>query len=261
VFTQKGIFRLKNKNINSDRKISVVITYFNRHDTIHKALYNILADNRVDEILIVDDHSENASFSYLQDLVKKINNPKVKVIRNDVNLGVYKNKIYSVNKAKNDWLILLDSDNTITLDYLNTVFSIEKWDDDTIYGPVFGWPLIDNTKIAGKTYTISDIKNLLIHQSKEIKQFLNLGNFLINKNNFYNITIEYIDYNPYASDVIFVNYIWLSKGKKINILNCKYIHRVNPDSTWKIQNVQSAVKFENIKNAILTLETDPKKII
>jgi hypothetical protein len=44
-------------------------------------------------------------------------------------------------------------------------------------------------------------------------------------------------------------------------LNCKYIHRVNPDSTWKIQNVQSAVKFENIKNAILTLETDPKKII
>ena len=254
-------FTLKEKKVSGTRNISVVITYYNRDRTLHKTLYNILNDNRVDEILIVDDHSNQESFIFLQKFVKRISNAKIKVIRNNANLGVYKNKIHAVKQAKNDWLILLDSDNTITNEYLDTIFLIKEWKSDTIYAPAFGWPLINNTGISNKTYTIDGIKTLLIHQSKEIKQFLNLGNFFINKNEFYNSVKNYTHINPSASDVIFTNYLWLSQNKKINILDCRYVHRVNPDSTWKAESAWSAVRFENIKNAILTLEKDPEKVI
>lgn len=260
--TKKGIFKTKHDCTESERKLSVVITYFNRHNTIHKALYTILSDERVGEILIVDDHSEESSFSYLKELVKKINNPKIKVIRNEVNLGMFKNKIHAISQAKHDWVVLLDSDNTLTKRYIDSIYAVQKWDTNTMYCPSYAWPLLNNESIAGETYTLESMKDMLIHNSNIPKQFLNLGNFCVNKNEFLKSIEEYITCTPHAADSIFINYVWLSKGNSICIpKDCRYIHRVNSDSTWKIQNNISAIKFENIKNAILLLEKDPKKII
>lgn len=261
-FSKKGIFHLTNRPTNSGKKISVVITYFNRHETIHKTLYNILNDDRVGEILIVDDHSKEESFAYLQDFVKRLNNPKIKIIRNDANLGMFKNKIHSVSQAKNEWIVLLDSDNTLTKAYLDSIYAVQEWNTDTMYCPSFAWPLLNNEKIAGSIYTMESLKDLLVHDSMTLKQFLNLGNFFVNKNGFMSAIHEYVECIPYAADSIFINYMWLCRGNKLHIpKNCRYIHRVNPDSTWRAENMKSTVKFENIKNAILTLEKNPKKVI
>ncbi len=261
--TKQGIFKdEKHCCVQSDRKISVVITYYNRHNTIHKALYTILHDTRVGEILIVDDHSEEDSFAYLKELVAKLNNPKIKVIRNEVNLGMFKNKIHAVSQAKYDWVVLLDSDNTLTTRYINSLYMIQKWNTKNMYCPSFAWPLLNNESIADKSYTMESMKEILIHDSHIPKQFLNLGNFFVNKHEFTIAIQEYATCVPYAADSIFINYIWLAKGNTLYIpKDCRYIHRVHPDSTWKIQNTVSTVKFENIKNAILTLEKDPTKII
>jgi hypothetical protein len=261
-FNKKNIFRFKNDNSEPNRRISVVITYFNRHETIHKTLYNIIFDNRVGEILIVDDHSTEESFAYLQNLAKELNNPKIKILRNEVNLGMFKNKIHAISQANNEWLILLDSDNTLTKKYLDSIFKVQSWDLKTMYCPSFAWPLINNESISGMTYNMNNLKNKLIHNSTTIKQFLNLGNFFVNKTEFTTAVDGYKECIPYAADSIFINYVWLSKDNNICIpKDCRYIHRVNPDSTWKAENIKSAVKFENIKNAILTLEKNPKKIV
>lgn len=261
-YSKNRIFNLKKININSDRKISVVITYYNRHNTIHKALYHILNDERVDEILIVDDFSSEESFSYLEEFAKKINDKKIKIVRNEFNLGMYRNKINSIKQAKNDWLILLDSDNTITKAYLDSIFFVKNWDKNEMFCPSFAWPLINNEELSGKRYDFSVVRELLIHNSKRIKSFLNLGNFFVNRDSFVAIMNNYLNIVPFAADSIFINYCWISNGGTIYIpKNCRYIHRVNLDSTWKIQNMESVIKFENIKNSILILEKDPNKAI
>ena len=131
-----------------------------------------------------------------------------------------------------------------------------------MYCPSFAWPLLNNEHIAGKTYTMESMKDMLIHDSTIPKQFLNLGNFFVHKHTFMKAIEPYTQTIPYAADSIFINYVWFTQGNLLHIpKNCRYIHRVNPDSTWKIQNQTSAVKFENIKNAMLLLEKDPTKTI
>lgn len=261
-YSKNNIFKLKNIVSNDNRKISVIITYYNRHETIHKALYHILNDNRIDEILIVDDCSKAQSIKYLEEFISKLNNKKIKLIKNEVNMGMYKNKIYAISQAKNDWIILLDSDNTITKKYLDSIYNEKDWDINTMYYPSFAWPLINNESLSNKSYTMKDIKDVLIHDSKDMKRFLNLGNFFVNKNKFEESIKDYKECIPYAADSIFINYTWLCNNGKLCIQkNCRYIHRVNSYNACKIENINSVVKFESIKNAILTLETNPKKII
>lgn len=261
-YSKFRLLKLKKIRTKDTRRISVAITYYNRHETIHKALFNILNDNRIDEILIVDDGSTTESIKYLSDLTNQINNPKIKISKNEKNLGMYKNKIHAIESAKNDWVILLDSDNTIMKSYIDSIFNIKTWQNDIMYCPSFAWPLLDNREISDKEYNMQSIKDILIHRSKIMKQFLNLGNFFVNKNEFIKSISLYTDCIPYAADSIFINYTWLSNNNKLFIpKGARYVHRVNPDSTWKIQNNDSSIKFENIKNALLTLEKNPKKII
>lgn len=259
IFTNKRIFRLKEIKSKDQRKISVVITYFNRHETIHKALYNILNDDRVAEILIVDDCSKLDSYEYLKNFVSRLGSEKMRIIRNKINLGMFKNKLYALSQAKYDWSILLDSDNTLQKSYIDSIYKINNWDVSTMYCPSFSWPLLNNETLSGKEYLFKDIRELLIHNSRVIKQFLNLGNFFVNKKEFFDSTHNMIDFIPYAADSIYINYLWTAKGNRLFIPNnCRYIHRVNGDSTWKIQSSNSVIVFENIKNAFLMSNSNLK---
>jgi glycosyltransferase involved in cell wall biosynthesis len=64
-----------------------------------EAVDHILNDDRVDEILIIDDKSKPESIKYLEEFIIELNNKKIKLIKNEVNLGMYKNKIYAISQA------------------------------------------------------------------------------------------------------------------------------------------------------------------
>ena len=97
------------------------------------ALRVAITDNRVSEIIICDDDSKD--ILELTQLLIQINSNKIKMYKNGKNLGCYLNKIEVISKCTNEWAILLDSDNVIEKDYIDTLYNIQEWNANTIYHP------------------------------------------------------------------------------------------------------------------------------
>ena len=81
--------------------ITVAIPYYNNEKYLEKVLELLLSSDFVSEIIIHLDFSDHQIES---------NAPKIKVYRNDVNLGAFKNKYLAFSKSTNEWVYLLDSD-------------------------------------------------------------------------------------------------------------------------------------------------------
>ena len=95
--------------------ITVAIPYYNNEKYLEKVLELLLSSDFVSEIIIHDDFSDHQIES---------NDPKIKVYRNDVNLGAFKNKYLAVSKSTNEWVYLLDSDNYFFDNSLDVVKNI-----------------------------------------------------------------------------------------------------------------------------------------
>jgi glycosyltransferase involved in cell wall biosynthesis len=238
-------FYIKNVDLpydkNSTRSISVAIPHYQRGKKIHVTLKNILKDKRIKEIVILDDGSSREEFQNLVDNLSQFSG-KIKLFRREENLGILRTKIQVVSLCTNEWVILLDSDNSIFSQYLNAIFRLPKWNENTIYCPDFAYPNFDFRALSGEIMDFQKFSNLDVQRSGA---FMNDGNYFFNKINFLNALLPYSDFKALA-DVIFANYIWLSQGNKLEVLhNAPYFHRVHPGSIWV------NTKNENIKHAEL----------
>jgi glycosyltransferase involved in cell wall biosynthesis len=99
-------------------KISLAITSHNRSNKTIRSFSNVLSDDRITEIIIVDDHSDDKNFNDLSNQINLLKSPKLKIHRNTKNLGAFLNKCRAIDLTSNDWVILLDSDNIIDIHYL-----------------------------------------------------------------------------------------------------------------------------------------------
>ncbi len=236
----------------SCQKISVAISSYHREKLIHKSLFNILNDNRIDEIVILDDGSSEESFNKTEKIIRAINNNKIKLYRRKYNLGVLPTKIEAVSLCKNEWVILLDSDNTICKSYIDGLYMNNNWSEDTIYSPSFAYPLLDFRNLSNKKIDLQTLKNLLIKETLTTERFLNDGNFFFNKNRFLELVLPYKFICAQASDIILINYIWLINNNIIYIIpNTKYLHRVHIKSIWKELQQSSSKVFEYLRYNIL----------
>ncbi len=125
------------------------------------------------------------------DKIKKIKNKKIKIHRQENNNGVLAAKIGAVSLCKNEWVILLDSDNTICKSYLDAIYKVNEWNKKIIYCPSFVYPLLNFNDISGQTLDFKKTKDLLIKKTSLAEKFLNDGNFFFNKNYFMNIFNKY----------------------------------------------------------------------
>src|SRR6188768_255025 len=89
-------------------KLTLAITTYQRSDMVLEVFEKIYDHPLIDEIVIVDDASEWDTYCKLSELL--YHKEKVKLFRNEKNLGMSRNKAEAVSKAKNDWVILFDSD-------------------------------------------------------------------------------------------------------------------------------------------------------
>ena len=218
------------------RKISVAIPHYNRSDIILVTLHNIFQDDRVSEIVILDDGSSDEVFNELKVILEPYRS-KVKLFRRNVNLGAFPTKVQVCSLCSNDWAILLDSDNTIYENYLEHVFSL-YWDDKSIYCPSCAFPYFDYRIFNGLNFKLDVIKNLktlkLQDSSNLFPTFINTGNYFLNTKVFSGIMTPYLDFQVHAADVIFANYIWLSSGNNLSVMpDTSYYHRVHARSTWR----------------------------
>lgn len=85
-------------------RISVIIPSYNRAHTLPRAIKSVQSQTvKVDEIIIVDDGSNDATHKVLKAF------PDV-IVKNQVNQGVSSARNTGILAAKNDWIALLDSD-------------------------------------------------------------------------------------------------------------------------------------------------------
>lgn len=113
-------------------KFSIIICTYNMADCIKNAIDSILIqDFKNYEIIIVNDCSNDNTIK----LIKKIKNSKIKLINNKINIGLGSSRNIGVKKAKGEYILYLDADDSFyeekTLTKINEI--VEKDKPDVAY--------------------------------------------------------------------------------------------------------------------------------
>lgn len=229
------------------KQIDICIPTYERYELTLESFSDVYDDDRIANIIIVDDCSSLEVFNQLKQICDCL--PKVSLFRNIQNQDCYFNKMVSVSYAISDYVIILDSDNKIDKSYIDKIYS-EEWYEKRILAPVFAKP----------TFNYRQFRNMVI--GKENVRFvidepmfstaLNTMNFFINKEKY----LETFDrnFNPVTADSIYFNYLWLKNGGEIKFVDgLEYEHKVHEGSHY-INNVSrtpnglNEILVENIRN-------------
>jgi glycosyltransferase involved in cell wall biosynthesis len=207
--------------------ISLCITTYNRTDLLYESFRQILNDDRISEIVIVDDHSTEDVWQTIFWQFNEV--PKVKLFRNEKNLDCYFNKREAVSKASNEWVIIWDSDNIMTKEYVDAIHNCGRVSTE-ILNPCFAKP----------NFRFTDYSNFHIDKTN-VHRFMWDGNFqtMLNAMNYFVNRDEYLrvwdgSVNPVTSDSIYQNYNWLKAGNSIYVVpGLEYEHRVHSGSHYQ----------------------------
>lgn len=204
----------------NEKKISLVLTNYNRVDAIIRLIDNVTL---FDEIVINDDCSEISIFNKLKNFCDT--KPHVKLFRNDKNVGAFHNKYIAMTQASNDWCVLFDSDNLLKDSYVETLLGIKEWDVNTIYQPSQFGPF-NFIKYEGTTF---DKPSDLL---EDLGALFNGGNYFVNKNKYISVVSGWEDVIKYV-EVNSLLYLWLLEGGKFNVTpNLNYLHVTSHDSFY-----------------------------
>lgn len=227
-------------------KLTLAITTYNRPKMTVEAFEKVLDDPRIDEIIISDDCSSYECFEALEELLPA--SRKIQLYRNPKNAGMSLNKMLAVKWAKNDWVILFDSDNVIDKDYLDALEAHSLWNPKVIYCPSFARPNFDYREITlvQGPFISEDLAQ------KNINQFLNTCNYVVHRPTYLSTWVERKDIGEV--DTIWHNYNHLKKGGWLySVPGMEYEHKVWEGSGWSKNRKENTSRFREIKKLIVEL--------
>lgn len=227
-------------------EISVCITTYNRPAETIRAFEQVYADDRINDIVIVDDKSAPSNKIALKQLVSKADKQdKIFLWFNPQNMGCYRNKFNAVQHARNKYVILFDSDNILTPAYVDKLYTL-NWSEASAFLPSFAKPFFDYRHLTG-TYTRKNIGALLCKSNAFT--LLNTMNFFVNRTDFeeaYNPAIE-----PLNADSLYYNYRLLAAGKTLSVVpGLEYEHTVHDGSHFKQYQRQGRNILATVENKI-----------
>jgi len=235
----------KEQKEQKEQKISLAIPHYNNSQFIREAIEPALNDNRVDEIIICDDVSRD--IEQLEELIYTLQSPKIKLFKNTENLGAYGNKINTISKCKNEWAILLDSDNILSPQYINILYDITEWNKNTIYGAMIAetFPGEPSQYLNFTEYlNLPLTKELYIERAYTHPRFqclMNDCNYFVPVKEFL-ICMESETYDRTkigAVDALVMLTDWLCKNNKFHVVDkLTYFHRLHPNSISQISTVK-----------------------
>lgn len=224
------------------RKISIAIPYYNNSKFMRETLSYPISDDRISEILICDDKSDDLNI--LKNIISEFNSDKIKLIENEENLGVYLNKIRAIKNCSNDWVILFDSDNVIGENYINHLYEFENWEDDKIYAPGYIEKINENGRhdsyfdyrIYSGTINKSNF-NQFDYSNSLFQTMMNTCNYFLNKNKYIECSEKNsTNYNTRlisSLDSITLLSDWLTEGNQLFLLrDMGYKHRIHSNSSY-----------------------------
>lgn len=138
-------------------KISVVIPLYNAEKYITATLNSLIAQTYpIDEILVVDDCGPDHS----AEVVKKYSeqHPLVRLIQQSHNQGGSAARNRGMQEAKNEWVLMMDADDTIHPDLLKSQVELLQQYQDTKPAPVCVHPAYVQTDAEGNILNNSEYR-------------------------------------------------------------------------------------------------------
>ena len=207
-----------------DQSISLCFTNYNRTELLFQAFEQILHDERVSEVVISDDNSRPDVIEKIYFKFKDVS--KVKIFKNERTYDCYFNKAKAIERATNEWVCVLDSDNIFGMDYLNRIENIitAGLNNRVIYQPDFAKPHFNFTHLSGQLLNKGNIAQYMHNRSTDT--MLNAMNYFVNRDEYLKVFDSRT--NPITSDSIYQNYRWLEAGNYIYVVpSFSYDHRVD----------------------------------
>tara|TARA_B100001113_G_C21123198_1_gene628392 strand:- start:4800 stop:5678 length:879 start_codon:yes stop_codon:yes gene_type:complete len=154
---------------NSSNFISVGIPTYNSSKYLNECIESIITKKNVDQIIISDDGSAEDEVVKIENIINSQSNKSHKnidFIRNRNNLGAFQNKLNLIEKSKNDFIYILDSDNIAgnNLDSIIAKILTSSNSKNYLYQPNKMYQFSKYSKIA---------KLMSKFKSKYLVQFLN----------------------------------------------------------------------------------------
>lgn len=206
--------------------ISLAITTYNRYELTIESFKNVLSCDFIDEIIIVDDHSDQEIYDKLKNFCDGI--PKIKLHRNAFRYGMAGNKRKAINLAKNAYVCIFDSDNEMGPDYFEALFKTSyAMGEKVICIPEKAEPNFIFTKYRGRFINSSNVKDNM--GDEMFRCLLNCCNYVVPGASYMDV-YEY-DKTIKATDTIRFNYLWLKKGNAFFVVpGMFYRHLVHAGS-------------------------------
>jgi len=236
---------------------SLCIPTMDRFDKfLSKYLVQYLNNEYVNEIVITDENGND---------IEKIksafpNNEKLVLIKNKKQFGPFLNKLKACSFAKNEWIVLMDSDNFAYKDYFVVAqkYIEEKIGEqkNIILAPCKARPNFDYSHLSGFIYKKGDFnkntkleKQLIQKHNSPSTTLMNTGNYVINKYLINNLNLQNEKDNipkSSACDVIYFNTLLFEQlDLNIHVVpNLEYDHVVHNGSIY-IQTQNNFKEFNN----------------
>lgn len=158
-------------------EISVIITSYNRDKYISQAIESIINSSFQNfELIISDDCSKDHSYEIACEYAKS--DERIKVFRNENNIGDYPNRILTINRSKGKWIKFVDCDDFISKTCLEEMiyFAEKSQLHFGICAPKINDFLVLNTKEAFESGYLNYFGPTGSFFSKE--KYLELGGFV-----------------------------------------------------------------------------------
>lgn len=194
-------------------KISIIIPNYNGQDLLKKNLPKVFEAVGGAEIIVVDDASVDASLDVLGSFKEKI-----KVIKNEKNLGFSSNVNRGVKNAKGDILILLNTDVIPQKDFLEPL--LKHFQDEKVFAVGCMDKSIEDGRIVLRGRGVGEWKKgFFVHSRGEVNKtntlWVNGGSGAFRKSIWDKLGGFNSLYNPFYWEDIDLSYRAVKSGYKI----------------------------------------------
>ncbi len=247
-------------------KLTLAIPFYNTSQYFLDCIKYSLEEDFIEEIIVNDDCSSPEHLDNLLNIVSSLNTDKIKIFKNEKNIGAFRNKYQTVLNCTNDWIYLLDSDNFPFEESYKIIKQIPDSDPTVCYSPQHLFCKNDNVREYenisdydfGYEYIgIDESKNLLNGKTKWFDWFVNSGNYIFNKNMYLeSLQQPFKDLNTplLHADTAAAFYFWLKNNGKFKVVkSLRHHHRLRMDSNWHTCGNQSDQSVKFYENLILEL--------
>lgn len=214
--------------------------------------YFSMSGGLINQIVIQDDYTDDYN------ALLKFQTERIHIHQNPQRLLPLQGRVNLLNNCKNDWVILMDSDNFLTEKSFTALNNITP-QSGTIYSPGFAYPDFDfKSQYADTTIDLNLAANRIgIPGVNWINVLLNTGNYLVPRLEYIEVA-KNIDPNlpVHPCEVLYYNYLWLRSGRKIFCkANYEYEHGLREDSFYRTHS-----SIPNLENMLYSMYQQHRNI-